>query len=81
MIFFFFFIFAKNIDYNRGGSNEYPQSMFWIKNKQNRYVPEIPSFTIHMYKSGVYGGYSLHEHVFLMLMLNFYSYMLSHFSQ
>ena len=23
----------------RGGSNEYPQSMFWSKNKKNRYTP------------------------------------------
>ena len=40
----FFFIFAQNIDCGymlepprRGGSNEYPQSMFWSKqNKKNR---------------------------------------------
>ena len=30
----------------RGGSNEYPQSMFWIKNKKNRYTPANPCFTI-----------------------------------
>ena len=30
----------------RGGSNEYPQSMFWIKNKKNRYTPVKHSFTI-----------------------------------
>ena len=36
-----FFIFAQNIDCGytlepprRGGSNEYPQSMFWSKNKK-----------------------------------------------
>ena len=23
---------------HRGGSNEYPQSMFWIKNKKIRYM-------------------------------------------
>ena len=28
----------------RGGSNEYPQSMFWSKNKTNRYTPAYPSF-------------------------------------
>ena len=28
------------------GSNEYPQSMFWSKNKKNRYTPAYPSFTI-----------------------------------
>ena len=46
-------IFAQNIDCGytlepprRGGSNEYPQSMFWSKNKKNRYTPVNPSFTI-----------------------------------
>ena len=53
-----FLIFAQNIDCGytlelprRGGSNEYPQSMFSSKNKKNRYTPK---------------GYSLHGHVFLM---------------
>ena len=38
-----FLIFAQNIDYGytlepprQGGSNEYPQSMFWSKNKNQR---------------------------------------------
>ena len=38
-----FLIFAQNIDCGytlepprRGGSNEYPQSMFWSKNEKNR---------------------------------------------
>ena len=46
-----FLIFALNIDCGytlepprRGGSNEYPQSMFWSKNKKNRYTPANPSF-------------------------------------
>ena len=46
-----FLIFAQNIDCGytlepprRGGSNEYPQSMFWSKNKDNRYTPAYPSF-------------------------------------
>ena len=46
-----FLIFAQNIDCGytlepprRGGSNEYPQSMFWSKNKKNRYTPANPSF-------------------------------------
>ena len=46
-----FLIFAQNIDCGytlepprRGGSNEYPQSMFWSKNKKNRYTPHIPQF-------------------------------------
>ena len=45
--------FAQNIDCGytlepprRGDSNEYPQSMFWNKNKKNRYTPVNPSFTI-----------------------------------
>ena len=48
-----FLIFAQNIDCGhtlepprRGGSNEYPQSMFWSKNKKNRYTPAYPSFAI-----------------------------------
>ena len=48
-----FLIFAQNIDCGyrlepprRGGSNEYPQSMFWSKNKKNRYTPAYPSFSI-----------------------------------
>ena len=48
-----FLIVAQNIDCGytlepprRGGSNEYPQSMFWSKNKKNRYTPANPSFTI-----------------------------------
>ena len=49
----FFLIFAQNIDCGytlepprRGGSNEYPQSMFWSKNKKNMYTPAYPSFAI-----------------------------------
>ena len=48
-----FLIFAQNIDRGyslepprRGGSNEYPQSMFWSKNKKNRYTLAYPSFSI-----------------------------------
>ena len=48
-----FLIFAQNIDCGytleppwRGSSNEYPQSMFWSKNKKNRYTPAYPSFAI-----------------------------------
>ena len=48
-----FLIFAQNIECGytleppcRGGSNEYPQSMFWSKNKKNRYSPPYPSFAI-----------------------------------
>ena len=55
-----FLIFAQNIDCVymlkpprrgglpwRGGSNEYPQSMFWSKNKKNRYTAANPSFSIY----------------------------------
>ena len=52
-IFDIFLIFAPNIDCGytleppqRGGSNEYPQSMFWSKNKKIMYTPVNPSFTI-----------------------------------
>ena len=48
-----FLIFAQNIICGymlvlprRGGSNEYPQSMFWSKNKKIRYIPANPSFAI-----------------------------------
>ena len=48
-----FLIFAQNIDCGytlepprRGGSNEYPQSMFWSKNKKKRFTPAYPSFAI-----------------------------------
>ena len=48
-----FHIFAQNIDCGytlelprRGGSNEYPQSMFWSTNKKNRCTPAYPSFAI-----------------------------------
>ena len=48
-----FLIFAQNIDCGymlepprRGGSNEYPQSMFWSKNKKNRFTPANPGFAI-----------------------------------
>ena len=44
-------IFAQKIDCGctlelpPRGSNEYPQSMFWIKNKENIFTPVNPSFT------------------------------------
>ena len=72
--FFFFFFFAQNIDCGytlepprRGGSNEYPQSMFWSKNEKNRYTPANPSFDIQFcIKRWGLWGYTLHGHVFLM---------------
>ena len=70
-IFDIFLIFAQNIDCwytleppQRGGSNEYPQSMFWSKNKKNMYTRVNPSFTI--LKWGV-RGYTLHGLVILMV--------------
>ena len=55
-----FLIFAQNIDFGYtlepargGGSNEYPQSMFWSKNKKNRYTLHTP---VLLYKNGVQGG-------------------------
>ena len=74
---YIFLIFAENIDCGytlepprRGGSNEYPQSMFWSKNKKNRYTPAYPSFAILNWGLR---GYSLHGHVFLVnCNLNFY---------
>ena len=39
----------------RGGYNEYPQSMFRIKNKKNVYTPTCPSFSIQ--KWGIRGVY------------------------
>ena len=48
-----FHISAQNIDCGyslepprRGGSNEYPQSMFWSEIRKNIYTPVNPSFTI-----------------------------------
>ena len=65
-----FLIFAQNVDCwytleppRRGGSNEYAQSMFWSKNKKNRYTHAYSSFTI--LKWGLM-GYTFQGHVFLM---------------
>ena len=52
---------GENKGADRGGSNEYPQSMFWSKNKKNRYTPAYPSFTI--LKCGL-RGYTFYGHVF-----------------
>ena len=49
----FFYISAQNIDCGyslepprRGGSNEYPQSVFEQKEEKIMYTPVNPSFTI-----------------------------------
>ena len=51
--FFFFHISAQNIDCGyslepprRGGSNGYPQSMFYAVIRKIKYIPLNPSFTI-----------------------------------
>ena len=51
-ILIFFHISAQNIDCGysfepprRGGSNEYPQSMFWAEIRKIMYIPVIPNFT------------------------------------
>ena len=44
--------------------NEYPQSMFWITDKKNRYAPANPCFSI--YKWGI-RWYILHGHVTCIL--------------
>ena len=48
-----FLVFARSVDCGytlgpprRGGSNGYPQSVFWSGNKKNRYTPAYPSFAI-----------------------------------
>ena len=43
----------------RGGSNEYPQSMFWIKNKKIGIPVHTP---ILLNKSGVGGGWTEKSH-------------------
>ena len=47
-----FHISAQNIDCGyslepprRGGSNEYPQSMFWAEIRKTKHTPVNPSFT------------------------------------
>ena len=59
-IFLLFFIFAQNIDCGyslepprRGGSNEYPQSMFLSQNKK---IDVPPHTRVLLYKSGVRWG-------------------------
>ena len=41
-----FLIFAQNIDCRYTLEPPRPQSMFWSKNKKNRYTPAYPSFAI-----------------------------------
>ena len=38
-----------------GGSNEYPHSMFWSKNKKNRYTPQVWSYGVTLWEATSYG--------------------------
>ena len=65
-----FHITAQNIDCGyslepprRGGSNEYPQSMFLSRNKKNNVYPSKPQF--YYIKWGLRGS-KLHRRVFVM---------------
>ena len=65
---FFIFLLKTYCGYSlepprRGGSNEYPQSMFLSRNKTIMYTPVNPSFTIS--KWGLRGS-TLYRHVFVM---------------
>ena len=46
-------MFAQNIDW-RGGSNEYPQCIFWSENEEIKYTPANPIFTIKVGYKGVF---------------------------
>ena len=66
----FFLFLLKNTDCvysleppRRGGSNEYPQSMFWAEIRKIIYTPVNPTFTI--WKWGLRGS-ALYRHVFVM---------------
>ena len=68
---YIFHISAQNIDCGyslepprRGGSNEYPQSMFWTEIRKLMYTPVNPSFTT--LKWGLRGS-KLYRHVFVMI--------------
>ena len=70
-VWYFFHISAQNIDCGyslepprRGGSNEYPQSVFWAEIRKIIYTPVNPSFTIQMW--GLRGS-KLYRYVFVMI--------------
>ena len=71
-----FHISAQNIDCGyslepprRGGSNEYPQSMFLIRNKKNNAYPCKPQF--YYIKVG-FKGVKKYRYVFVMLHMYLY---------
>ena len=73
-----FHISAQNIDCGyslepprRGGSNEYPQSMFLSRNKKKNVYPCKPQF--YYIKVGFKGGSILYRYVFVMLALLLWS--------
>ena len=73
-----FLISAQNIDCRYslepprwGGSNEYPQSMFWAEIRKIMYTPVNPSFTIQNW--GLWGS-KLYRHVFVMQYIHSYSH-------
>ena len=73
-----FHISARNIDCGyslepprRGGSNEYPQSMFLSRKKKNNVYPCKPQF--YYIKVGLRGS-KLYRHVFVMFRYFFLSY-------
>ena len=47
----------------RGGSNEYPQSMFLSRNKKLMYTPVNPSFTVQMWG---FRGSKLYRSIFVL---------------
>ena len=68
-----FLISAENIDCEytlepprRGGSNEYPQSMFLSRNKKNNVYPCQPQF--YYIKVG-FKGSKLYRRVFMMIIV------------
>ena len=71
-------IVAQNIDcectlepHRRGGSNEYPQSMFWIIKKKEKKINIIPLFIQVLLSKLGFRRYTFHGHVFLMFYFTF----------
>ena len=50
----------------KGGSNEYPQCMFWTKTRKLRYTPANPTEICYI-KVGFKGAYILRTCIFLMI--------------
>ena len=79
-----FLIFAQNIDCGytleppqRGGSNEYPQSVFCSKNKK-KCIPQLT--LVLLYKSGVQGGVRYMDLFFVMSSTTHYANMPMHYT-